>query len=164
MQALAKLPDTSHVTMLMVGDGPLRSEVEAAGCAVLGDRLIVMGFVNQSQIGKYYSASDVFVLPSEFETWGLVVNEAMHFGLPPVISNNVGCRRDLITEGETGFSFVSHDADDLATNLAHFVNDPALARKMGRAAAERVSKYSIDNTAGGIVQAVRAVTESKSPV
>ena len=110
MQALSQLPDISKVMVLMVGDGPMREEVESTGRALLGDRLMMAGFVNQSQIGKYYSAADLFVLPSQHETWGVVVNEAMEFGVPAVVTRKVGCRRDLVIEGETGLSFEVNDA------------------------------------------------------
>jgi glycosyltransferase involved in cell wall biosynthesis len=162
IQSLAKLPNSSKVILLLVGEGPLRAEIEAAGRAILGNRLHITGFVNQSQIGNYYAASDVFVLPSEYETWGLVVNEAMQFGLPIVVSSNVGCGRDLVTEGETGFVFEAGDADDLARCLAKFIDDPALAPRMSRNALARISKYSIDNTAAGIEQAVAAATKDKA--
>lgn len=161
MQAIAKLPDASRVTVLMVGEGPLRAELDAAGRAILGDRLLVTGFVNQSQIGKYYSAADVFVLPSEFETWGLVVNEAMNFGLPVVVSSQVGCRRDLVIEGETGLSFEVGNAASLSRCLARFLSDPSLGPHMGRKAAAHIGQYSVDRSVSGIVEAVRAVGESK---
>ncbi len=164
IQAIAKLPDNSRVTLVLVGEGPLRAELEAAGREILGDRLVITGFVNQSQIGKYYSAADVFVLPSEFETWGLVVNEAMNFGLPVVVSSQVGCRKDLVVEGETGLSFEVGNATSLSQCLAQFLHDPELGPRMGRNAAEHISKYSIENAAAGIQQAVRAAIESKSHV
>lgn len=159
LQAIAKLPDLSKITLIMVGEGPLRAQVESLGRAILGERFRVTGFVNQTQVGKYYAASDVFVLPSTYDTWGLVVNEAMIFGLPAVVSTNVGCRRDLVMEGETGYSFHNGDADDLARCLARFQADPQLASRMGHQAAKRVAQYSISNSGAGILQAIGAVTD-----
>src|SRR5699024_7358948 len=57
--------------------------------------------------------ADVFVLPSRFEPWGLVVNEAMTCGVPCIVSSQVGCRLDLIREGQTGFVFKSEDVASL---------------------------------------------------
>jgi len=56
------------------------------------------GFVSQSQLGPYFVAADVFVMPSLLETWGLVVDEAMHFGLPVVTGSMVGSHQDLIVD------------------------------------------------------------------
>src|SRR5438309_4475455 len=65
-----------------------------------------LGFQNQRQLSPYYHAADLLVLPSRRgETWGLVVNEALHHGLPCVVSDAVGCGPDLISPGVTGELF-----------------------------------------------------------
>ena len=69
-------------------------------------RAIMAGFQNQTQLSRFYHAADVFVLPSRVgETWGLVVNEALHHGLPCVVSDRVGCAPDLVIPDETGEIF-----------------------------------------------------------
>ena len=60
------------------------------------------GYKNQYQISKLYKKNDILILPSAYETWGLVVNEAMAAGLPCIVSNKVGCRYDLVKNGKTG--------------------------------------------------------------
>jgi glycosyltransferase involved in cell wall biosynthesis len=89
VRALRHVPQRERIALVIVGDGELKEQVEREGRSVLGDRLKMPGFVNQSQIGKYFLASDVFALPSHHETWGLVVNEAMQFGLPVIVSDHV---------------------------------------------------------------------------
>jgi len=112
------------------------------------------GFVSQSQLGPYFVAADVFVMPSLLETWGLVVDEAMHFGLPVVTGSMVGSHQDLIVEGETGMVFESGDAGDMARCIDAVVSQPAKTREMGEAARRRVALYSTEASARGILEAL----------
>jgi glycosyltransferase involved in cell wall biosynthesis len=74
------------------------------------------GFQNRGQIAKYYAISDVLVLPSVRETWGIVVNEAMCFGLPVIVSHQIGAGIDLVTDGRNGYS-VETDVDSLFRSI-----------------------------------------------
>lgn len=157
VEALRGLTDDPRVTAIFVGDGELKSEVEALARAGLGDRAIFPGFVNQLELGRYFKAADVLVLPSRFETWGLVVNEAMHFGLPCIVSDRVGCRLDLVENGKTGFVFSSGDAASLRACLERFLKDPTLQPVLGKAAHARIQGYTIARAADAIHRAVLAV-------
>jgi len=82
-----------------------------------------VGFKNQTEISKYYAMSDIFVLPSDIgETWGLVVNEAMNFRLPVIVSDLVGCGSDLVKHGENGYIFKTGDIEELARYLGEFIS------------------------------------------
>jgi len=154
LEAVRGIPGIDNVVVLFVGDGPMRGEVEALAREVLGTRFRMVGFVNQSRIGQYYLASDLFVLPSLYETWGLVVNEAMQFGLPVVVGSNVRCHRDLVIEGETGFTFPNGDREALASRLEALLHDPMLAARMGESARSHVLGYTPELSARGIAEAV----------
>ena len=96
------------------------------------------GFLNQSEIVRAYAAADCLVLPSDAgETWGLVVNEAMACGIPAIVSDQVGCGSDLVTDGVTGATFPMGDVDALARCLIEFSADPKRLRRMGAAAHEQ---------------------------
>lgn len=87
----------AQLWLLAVGDGPLRADYERAMAALLPGRCHFAGFQNQTELGRWYAAADTLVFPSvEGETWGLVVNEALQFGLRVVASDHVGCARDLL--------------------------------------------------------------------
>jgi glycosyltransferase involved in cell wall biosynthesis len=118
------------------------------------------GFLNQSEIVRAYVAADCLVLPSDAgETWGLVVNEAMACGLPAIVSDQVGCGPDLVTEGVTGSIFPMGDLGALAQRLITFSGNPAALRAMGANARERVcSQYSVDRAVAGTMAAIDAVT------
>jgi glycosyltransferase involved in cell wall biosynthesis len=140
--------------LLMVGDGQLRAEVERQirECGITSVGL--PGFLNQDELPAAYAAADIFVLPSAFnETWGLVVNEAMNFGLPIVVSDQVGCSMDLVKEGWNGFSFAHDDAAQLTHCLRQLVKNAAMRKEFGKNSAKLVLDYSIKACADGIVRA-----------
>jgi len=89
----------SHI--ILVGEGPLMAEC----CQAINEHGLnnvhLVGFKNQSELPTYYAAADVFVLPSEYETWGLVINEAMACGLPCIVSDACGAAVDMVIEGKT---------------------------------------------------------------
>jgi glycosyltransferase involved in cell wall biosynthesis len=140
---------------VFVGDGELRPSV-ASAVAASGVRARVTGFVNQSDLPDWYAAGDVVVLASDFEKWGLVVNEAMACGLPAVVSDLVGCGPDLVREGETGAIFRARDPVALAAALRPLVEKPALRARLGEGARRRVDRYDVAATADGIVAAAHA--------
>jgi glycosyltransferase involved in cell wall biosynthesis len=152
--AMAGLPG-AH--LLIAGSGELEDRVRASALAC-GVGCSFAGFLNQSEIPLAYAAADCLVLPSDAgETWGLVVNEAMACGIPAIVSDRVGCREDLIVEGETGFSFPFGDTAVLAEKMRVVASVPVLAGRMGANARELVARYSAANAADGVVRAMRKV-------
>ncbi len=153
IDALEKVRGLGDVELLVLGDGALREEVLSRGRRVLGDRFHAAGFVNQSELGPYFAAADALVLPSSYETWGLVVNEAMYFGLPSIVSDRVGCRPDLVRPGETGFVFRSGDAPGLTRAIQQMLDDRNQTREMGQRARALVRSYSTEAARDGILRA-----------
>ena len=74
---------------------------------------VFAGFKNQSELAASYICMDAFVLPSRSETWGLVLNEAMLFGLPVLATKMVGASKDLIEHGKNGYVFDVGDVGEL---------------------------------------------------
>lgn len=153
--ALRAVRNVDRVWLLVAGDGPLMEESSAQFKDVLGDRAHMLGFVNQLDLAQYYTVSDVHVLPSRRETWGLVVNEAMIFDMPSIVTDRVGCREDLVPEGEAGYVVPNEDPAALAAAIQKYVNDPALAARHGAAARKRVAQFSSQAAVDGIVEGVR---------
>jgi len=138
------------VNLLFVGDGELADEVRRQLGASSG---VITGFINQSDLPAYYHASDVLVLPSLEETWGLVVNEAMAAGTLPVASDRIGCGPDLV-EG-IGEVYPCGDIDRLAAALSRSVErakQPG-SRDLVR---QHVARYSLRRTAIGYEQGAMA--------
>lgn len=144
--------------LLMAGDGPLRSQCEAFAARLgITDRVRITGFLNQSEIPRAYTAADIFVLASKLhETWGLVVNEAMNFRLPVVVSDRVGCGADLVLPGENGRIVPHDDTAKLADAILRLALNADMRRTFGERSAEIVRDYSIESAADGIVAACTA--------
>src|SRR5207244_11455752 len=96
-------------------------------------------FLDHKQIAQAYTVADIFALVSAYdETWGIVVNEAMNFDLPVVVSDRVGCAADLVSHGRNGF-VVGHDnREAIAEALATLVQSPRLRAGLGAASGERI--------------------------
>jgi glycosyltransferase involved in cell wall biosynthesis len=114
--------------------------------------------LNQSEIvAKGYADLDALVLPSgEYETWGLVVNEAMTGGIPAIVSDMVGCAPDLVQEDRTGYVFRSGDVAGLTRSIDRLVARLESGHDFAPAVHERIALYSIARTVSGVEQALRA--------
>ncbi len=120
----------------------------------VADRVRFLGFLNQSALPAAYVGSDLLVLPSDYDAFGLVVNEAMLCGRPAIVSDVVGAKFDLIREGETGFVFPARDVDALASILREVLPDAARLRQMGAAARRRMETWSPREYVEDLVAAV----------
>jgi glycosyltransferase involved in cell wall biosynthesis len=150
LDAFELLTREQDAWLLLVGHGQLAEEVRARAT----DRVLTPGFLNQSELARAYAAADVFTLPSAFaETWGLVANEAMNFGLPLVVSDRVGCGEDLVRNGGNGFVVPHDDPVELASALGALVGDAELRRRMGACSRVIISRFTISACADGIVEA-----------
>ena len=138
------------IRLRYAGSGELRGELERRA-AELGVAVHFTGFLNQTQMWRAYLGADLFVLPSTAqETWGLVVNEAMVFGLPVAVSDQVGSGEDLVIEGVTGWRF-SGGADALARTLRQAWAGRDRLPAMGKAAQNHVLRnYSIEAATRGL--------------
>ncbi len=145
------------IVLGLVGEGALRAEIERASAQPPLVPARFVGFQNQRQLSRYYHAADLLVLPSRHsETWGLVVNEALHHGVPCVVSDRVGSAPDLI-DADTGVVFPHDDVRGLA---AAFEQAAGLVRRpeIRTACRAKVQPYSVLAAARGIADAYHAVT------
>lgn len=146
-----------RAALLFVGEGKLKPELQSM-CKDFGlENVYFLDFQNQSAMPSVYSASDLLVLPSQQETWGLVVNEAMNLSCPALVSDHVGCARDLIVHDHTGWVFPTGDVSSLRNHLEKAISDPKKLDTMGRNAFQHVSSYSYDAATNGLYQAIRFV-------
>jgi glycosyltransferase involved in cell wall biosynthesis len=141
-------------TVVMAGSGELEAELRAFCANHELDNVAFTGFVNQSELPALYGASDVFVLPSEDEPWGLAVNEAMCAGLPVVVSREVGCVPDLVRDGVNGFTPAAGDIASLARVLRRLIEQEGLRRRQGEASRARILEWSYRQCLDGIRSAL----------
>lgn len=113
LKAFALLAEP-RARLVFVGSGQLESSLKELQKDLKLDRVHWEGFVNQTKLPAYYRAADILVLPSRWEPWGLVVNEAMACGTPCIVSDVVGAGPDLVQSGPTGLIFRHNDPRSLA--------------------------------------------------
>jgi glycosyltransferase involved in cell wall biosynthesis len=159
LQAFAQA-GAANSLLVFAGEGPLRealqSEAARLGCT---NRVRFLGFVNQSQLPACYSAADLLVLPSEYEPFGLVINEAMLCGCMAAASDQVGAGRDLIAPVDPSFIYPCGDVPALASLLRRALSDPERLARVRTAAFERMKTWSPQEYIAATLEAVeRAVT------
>lgn len=108
------------------------------------------GFLKKDALRKYFLAADLFVLPTREDIWGLVINEAMAYGLPVITTDRCVAGLDLIEDGVNGFLVPADDADALAGKLNAVLTGDS--RRMGAAALETIRPYTIENMAAAHVR------------
>jgi glycosyltransferase involved in cell wall biosynthesis len=143
--------------LVLVGSGEMEQELRSLADGLKLRTVHFAGFVNQNLLPKIYGASDVFVLPSEDEPWGLAVNEAMCAGLPVVVSREIGCVPDLVQDGGNGRLFDCGDVDALAAALAGLAQSPELRKKMGDVSREIISRWSYEQCRSGLRDALASI-------
>lgn len=133
--------------LLFVGDGILRSHLEAQAQATGWNSIRLLCFRNQSEMPAIYDLCDVFVLPSSFEPWGLAVNEVMNAGKAVVVSDQVGCAPDLVVEGQNGCVFPVGDVAALANAMRWAINNASTAGEMSL---KRIQDWSFNADLHGL--------------
>jgi glycosyltransferase involved in cell wall biosynthesis len=143
------------------------------------------GFRQISENPDFYALADAFILPSLYEEWGLVVNEAMACGLPVVVSETAGCAEDLLEQAASasithhppielqaegiqrkahsnGFVFDPQSCDELAAAMVLLNANPDMRERMGKASNRIIEKFSCDVFAENALLAARAAMDGRT--
>ena len=131
LTAFATLPENAR--LLLVGREAELPALLANLAPGVRKRVRYAGFQAPDALPKLFAEADVFVLPSRYDGWGVVVNQALGAGLPIITSDQVGAAHDLVREGENGFTFPAADANALAAAMLRYAANPALALTHGEA-------------------------------
>jgi glycosyltransferase involved in cell wall biosynthesis len=158
LRAFRKL-DRPGTALVFVGEGEELPALREEAAGARAGTVHFLPFANQTEMPSRYLLADLFVLPSRgcYETWGLAVNEAMHLGIPALVSDRVGCQRDLVTDGETGWVFPVESPDALAAKLDEALTalaDPATRDRVRSAVLERISGYTYAQTTAGLLSSL----------
>ena len=145
MLSLAKLKARQHsFKLLIAGKGNLRKYTQMAREANIADEVVFTGMLSKEKLIRLYLAGDMYIMLSKFDTFGMVVLEAMAAGLPVIISSNVGAK-DLVQEGENGFIISdTSDADYIAAKIALLL-DENIRRQMAEAAYQTAAQNTWDD-------------------
>jgi glycosyltransferase involved in cell wall biosynthesis len=157
LEAYRRVRAVYPCALLLVGTGPLESQLKSLVANQAIPDVCFAGFLNTSEISRAYVAADLFVLPSSLnETWGMVVNEAMNFSLPVIVSDKVGCSPDLVLVGDNGYVFDHRNAQELADAIAMLVSDPGVRTRFGHRSRARIQGWSPQLAAEGLIDAAIA--------
>lgn len=148
---------------VLLGDGQLREELEAQARQLrLQGSVHFGGFQQYDVLPTYYGLAGAFVHVSTVEQWGLVVNEAMAAGLPIIVSKNCGCAKDLVKDGENGFSVDPYDVGEIAMRLHMIAADGHGRSAMGIRSREIIESFGPAAFGAGLSHAI-TITRSSSP-
>jgi len=167
INAVAQLGEESDFHVLIVGgDRRSRQQVshlqELASDLGIGERVCFLGAVDHEQLPLYYNAADVCVVPSYYESFGLVALEAMACGTP-VVASRVGGLTGTVRDGETGYLISWRCPEPFAERLELLLGNEALRRRFGEAAREVVERYRWANVAEAVVGLYRELLGEARP-
>ncbi len=158
LEAVPLLKD-KEIKALVIGKGPVNKFKTLAARHGIEDRVIFMG--PRQEVEKYYSAADLFVLPTLYDPFSNATLEAMAAGIPVITTRNNGAA-ELIENGKEGFVVNDmFDAKELATHMAAALSG---AVHMGEAARRKAGEFSIEKTAGAFAEIIEQVIGSKKRI
>ena len=152
-----------RVTLTILGDGPGRDRYRRMVSPEWRPRTRFVGFVQPDGLPRYFAEADVFVLPSRYDGWGVVVNEAVAAGMPVIATSAVGAVSDLVEPGRNGFVVAPADVMGLAAAMRHFADDPGLIASMGRRSRQIAGDWTTASGAERWYAALSHVAARKSP-
>ncbi|MFH1421422.1 MAG: glycosyltransferase, partial [Planctomycetota bacterium] len=143
--------------LVFLGYGPMENLIrkESAACNI-SDSVYIIPFQKYEDLPRYYTFADMLVIPSDYEPWGLVINEAMACGLPVVAADAVGAAADLVHEGVNGNVVPTGNIQALAGSILKLLSDKDLLQKMGNASRDIIKKWNFKNSADSFAEACKA--------
>jgi glycosyltransferase involved in cell wall biosynthesis len=158
LQAFERLVKSGlPVKLLMVGREAELPELLATMTPEARGRVEYAGFQAPEDLPSFFSQANVFVLPSRYDGWGVVVNQAIGAGLPILCSDAVGAGHDLIDEGVNGFRFKTGNADDLFAKMHYVASHPEKIGEWGAASRAKAVDWLPERGAEKWVRVLQAI-------
>ena len=150
--------EPADAKLILVGGGPYRDQLAARSP---GGRVIFAGEQTGQRLAQLYASADVFVFPSETETFGNAVVEAQAAGLPVIVSNK-GAAAETVVPGVTGLVIDATRPEELREALALLLENPQLRERMGRAAHEWARKFDLPSAARGTFRTYERIIDGSA--
>lgn len=142
--------------LVIVGDGDefnnLKKQTELLN---INNKVEFLGFLQREELKKYYATSNVFMLPTLNDCYGLVILEAMCSGIPIISSKYAEGVFDLVVEGENGFIVDPFDANEISNAILKLMDNNVLANTMGEASKRLSEKFKFEKVAQGFIEAIQ---------
>ncbi|MBT1704900.1 glycosyltransferase [Chryseosolibacter indicus] len=147
--------------LLLLGSGELENELRhQVEKLEITHYVTFKGFVQYDVLPKFLSKSFCLILPSITDQWGLVVNEAMASHIPVLVSNRCGCAIDIVRHGINGYVFDPFKVETITKSMMDMDNiGESTWNEMGRASADIIKQWDLDNFATGVIGAVERAIE-----
>jgi glycosyltransferase involved in cell wall biosynthesis len=158
-QVRSVLERIPNMRLVMVGGGPNQESLKKH---FEGLPVKFAGYLTGEPLAKAFASADIFVFPSAFESFGLVILEAMASGLP-VVSARVGGAQDMITEGVSGYTFDVNDIEGLVNGVAQIACTPGKLDAMRIAAREQAEKQSWPHMMDELIGCYEAILAGQPP-
>jgi 1,2-diacylglycerol 3-alpha-glucosyltransferase len=137
------LLNNNNYELWIIGDGFKKRElIKLSKKLNIINQIKFLGFHEHSELGKFYNSCDVFILPSLYETQGMVVLEAMYFGKPVIITDSIISAKDLVENGKNGFIVKYNSTKQLANRIKLLKENKQLYIKMGKESKIKSRKYN----------------------
>ena len=150
-----------NIKFQIVGDGDLKQYCKNFVKEYRLNNLHIRGFKNQTELKKYYKNADVLILPSKYETWGLVINEAMASSTAVITNKKCGASYDLIKNNKTGLIYDDENIYDLKNKVLKILLNKTLKKKIINNANKRIKLFTVDQTINSIVKILKNIYEKK---
>lgn len=151
-----------NAQLLLIGGGSEKGKYEEMIQTLNLKHVHLMGFMDKKNLFEYYMASDIFVLPTKEDIWGLVINEAMSVGLPIITTNKCNAGLELIDEGINGYIVPKGDINDLTDKMKMLLNSDSLRNEMGINNLKKIRDYTIENIAKGHIDIINSIVLQNS--
>ncbi len=143
LEAFTRLVEEGRdISLTLAGEGPLRKEFESSLSPAVSEKVNFLGFRPVNDLPQIFAESDIFILPSRHDGWGVVVNQAIATGMPVIATNQVGAANDLVIPNENGFRIEAESSTAIYKAMNHFASHPesiATFAERSREIAETVS-------------------------
>lgn len=143
--------------LLIIGGGEKQEELSKLINSLNIWNVKLIGFMQKEELFKYFRASDLFVLPTREDIWGLVINEAMACGLPVITTDRCIAGLELVEDYENGFIVPVDDAGAMANRINETMSNDEMIKNMGRKNLVKIQPYTIENVAVSHVEVLKKV-------
>lgn len=148
--------------LLLVGGGPEKENYESIIRKFNLSNVILDDFHPFEELLEYYKASDLFVHPTSYDVWGLVINEAMACGLPVVVTDTCVAGLELVNNGENGYVIHLGEGDAFVRRIVEILNDDGLREKMAHHSIETIQPFNMENMIDSHLKTVHTVMEKNA--
>ncbi len=147
--------------LLIIGDGEDKEKIKKYIIKKNIKNIKLVGFVPQSKIGNYLKASDVYMLPSEIDRSSKSLNDAMNFGLVPIVSDKVPTAQDLIKGKKTGFIHKNGDIENIIEILRELFKNQKILKLKQKNSEKIIKLWNFNKDIKGLMGAIEYVTKTK---